>query len=125
MIKFLLILIGTLSLILGITGIFVPGLPTTPFLLLTAGCYVKSSQKLYHYLIKNKLAGTYISDFRLKKGMTRKSKIYAISMMWFMITLSCIFFIDPLSSKLLVAAIGVTGTVVMGYIIPTIYNSST
>ena len=67
MIKFLLIFLGTISLILGITGIFVPGMPTTPFLLLTAGCYVKSSDKLYNYLIKNKLIGTYISDFQIKK----------------------------------------------------------
>ena len=65
MIKFLLIFLGTISLILGITGIFVPGMPTTPFLLLTAGCYVKSSDKLYNYLIKNKLIGTYISDFQI------------------------------------------------------------
>jgi hypothetical protein len=123
MIKFLLIFLGTVSLILGITGIFVPGLPTTPFLLLTAGCYVKSSDKLYHYLINNKLVGTYISDFRIKKGMTKKSKIYAICMMWLMIALSSIFFITPFSSKVVVSVIGVIGTIVMGFIVPTIYNS--
>jgi uncharacterized protein len=124
MIKFLLIFLGTVSLILGITGIFVPGLPTTPFLLLTAGCYVKSSDKLYHYLLKNKLVGTYISDFQLKKGMTERSKIYAICMMWLMITLSCIFLIGPHTSKLIVIVIGVIGTIVMGFIVPTVYNSN-
>lgn len=125
MIKLLLIFIGTVSLILGIIGLFVPGMPTTPFILLTAGCYVKSSDKLYHYLMKNKLVGTYITDFRLKKGLTRKSKIYAICMMWFMIALSCSFFIVPFSSKLIVSVIGVIGTIVMGFIVPTIYNSNT
>ena len=125
MIKLLLIFIGTVSLILGIIGLFVPGMPTTPFILLTAGCYVKSSDKLYHYLIKNKLVATYITDFRLKKGLTRKSKIYAICMMWFMIALSCSFFIVPFSSKLIVSVIGVIGTIVMGFIVPTIYNSNT
>ena len=124
MIKFLLIFLGTVSLILGITGIFVPGLPTTPFLLLTAGCYVKSSDKLYHYLLKTNLLGTYISDFQLKKGMTERSKIYAICMMWLMITLSCIFLIGPHTSKLIVIVIGVIGTIVMGFIVPTIYNSN-
>ncbi len=125
MIKYLLIFLGTISLILGITGIFVPGMPTTPFLLLTAGCYVKSSDKLYNYLIKNKLIGTYISDFRSRKGMTEKSKVYAICMMWLMITLSCIFFIESFSSKLFVSVTGVIGTIVMGFIVPTIYNSKT
>ena len=124
MIKILLIFLGTISLLLGITGIFVPGMPTTPFLLLTAGCYLKSSDKLYNYLIKNKLLGRYISDFQLRKGMTGKSKIYAICMMWLMITLSCIFFLGPLTSKLIVSVIGVIGTLVMGFIVPTINNLS-
>ena len=57
--------------------------------------------------------------------MTEKSKIYAICMMWLMITLSCIFFLGPFSSKLLVSVIGVIGTIVMGFIVPTIYNSNT
>lgn len=124
MIKYFLILLGTISLILGVTGIFVPGMPTTPFLLLTAGLYVKSSDRLYHYLIRNKFVGTYISDFRTNKGMTKKSKIYAICTMWLMITFSSIFFITTSSSQLLVTVIGAIGTLVMGFIVPTVHNSS-
>ncbi|MBW6479367.1 MAG: YbaN family protein, partial [Bacteroidales bacterium] len=60
--KILFAFLGTLSLILGVIGIFVPGLPTTPFLLLTAGLYMKSSERLYKLLISNKYLGPYILD---------------------------------------------------------------
>ncbi len=56
--KSILILLGTLSLCIGVIGIVVPGLPTTPFLLLTAGLYIKSSDKLYTKLISNRLVGS-------------------------------------------------------------------
>ena len=79
--KPVLVFLGTLSLIAGIAGIFVPGLPVTPFLLLTAGLYVRSSQKLYDRLISNRFVGSYISDYRKNNGMTLKSKLLAVAMM--------------------------------------------
>lgn len=118
--KSILIFLGTLSLCIGIIGIVVPGLPTTPFLLLTAGLYVRSSDRLYEKLISNRFVGPYILEFRRKKGMNLKSKLFAIIIMWTMITMSCVFFIKLLQVQLLVIAIGVIGTVVMGFIIPTI-----
>jgi uncharacterized membrane protein YbaN (DUF454 family) len=64
LLKIVLILLGTLSLVIGVTGVFIPGLPTTPFLLLTAGLYVRSSEKLYQSLITNRYFGTFIREFR-------------------------------------------------------------
>ncbi|WP_423406822.1 YbaN family protein [Heyndrickxia sp. MSNUG] len=81
-VKALLITIGTLSIGLGVIGIVVPLLPTTPLMLLGAACYVKSSEKLYQKLIKNKWLGAYIKDFREKKGISRKNKILSLSLMW-------------------------------------------
>ena len=66
MIKTILIILGTVSLILGVTGIFIPGLPTTPFLLLTAGLYLRSSKKLYKRLISNQYIGCYIDNYYSK-----------------------------------------------------------
>jgi uncharacterized protein len=120
----MLVLAGTLSLGLGILGIFIPGLPTTPFILLTASLYIRSSDILYQKLIENKIAGYYILKFHTNKGTTKKSKLFAIATMRFMIASSCIFFITPLSLKLLIIVIGVIGTVVMGWIIPTITISN-
>ncbi len=54
--------------------------------------------------------------------MTIKSKIYAITTMWAMITLSCIFFIEPFAIILVVSAFGIVGTIVMGFVVPTVNN---
>lgn len=117
--KTILILLGTLSLIIGVIGIFVPGLPTTAFLLLTAALYMRSSEKLYRKLLSNRILGPYILEFQSKKGMTKRTKLQAIGTMWFMITISSVFFIDPLNIKLIVITLGIIGTIVMGFIVPT------
>ncbi len=119
LLKVILIALGTISLCIGVIGIFVPGLPATPFILLTAGLYMRSSGKLYHLLITNKYAGSHILKFQLNKGMSKRLKLYSIGTMWIMIVISCAFFITPLAAILLVLAMGLIGTVVMGLIIPT------
>lgn len=121
--KVILIFLGTVSLCIGAIGVFVPGLPTTPFLLLTAGLYMRSSDKLHYWLISNKYIGSYITEFQTNRGMTWRVKLYSICTMWVMITISCLFFITPSSVKLLVAALGIIGSIVMGFIIPTINKS--
>ncbi|NLO20223.1 MAG: DUF454 domain-containing protein, partial [Ignavibacteria bacterium] len=67
--KFLLIIAGSFSLILGLIGIVIPILPTTPFLLLSAACFFKSSDKLYNKLISSKYLGSYIKNYREKKSV--------------------------------------------------------
>lgn len=89
--KALLISIGTLSIILGVIGIVIPLLPTTPLILLGAACYIKSSEKLYQKLLKNKWLGGYIKDFREKNGISRKNKIISITMMWLSICCTLLF----------------------------------
>ncbi len=117
-VRFAFIFLGTLSLSLGLLGIFIPGLPTTPFLLLTAALYIRSSDRLYQTIIDNRYVGSYIKKYRANKGMTKKDKVYAISLMWIMIAVSCIFFIDSYLIKTVVAIVGVIGTIVMGLIVP-------
>lgn len=114
------VILGSISLGIGILGIVVPGLPATPFFLLTAALYMRSSEKLYHKLVTGTIAGKYIRDFHEKKGMTLKTKIWSVSLMWTMITLSCLFGLESLTAMIVVVATGVTGTVVMGFLIPTV-----
>jgi len=120
LIKIILIVLGTLSLCVGIIGIIVPGLPTTPFILLTAGLFIRSSDRLYHKLVSNTFIGFYVREFRKNKGMTKKAKRSAIGIMWVMIAISCVFLIETFTVRLIVLIIGAIGTFVMGYIIPTI-----
>jgi len=121
--KIILILLGTLSLIIGVIGIFVPGLPTTAFLLLTAALYMRSSEKLYRKLLTNRILGPYILEFQSKKGMTKRTKLRAIGTMWFMIAISSYFFIEPLNIKFIVISLGIVGTIVMGFIVRTVDNT--
>lgn len=89
--RILLVLIGTLSLILGIVGIILPLIPTTPFLLLTAACYVRSSERLYNWLMTNKWFGTYIQNYKAGNGIQMKAKITVLIMIWFSMLYSAIF----------------------------------
>lgn len=103
--KRLFIVLGSLSLILGVIGIVLPLLPTTPFLLLSAYFYSKSSQKFYDMLLNNKIFGKYINDFRQGKGITLKAKIVSLSTLWIMMIISFIFLIKPLFVKVILSII--------------------
>lgn len=89
--KTLYILLGSLSLVLGIIGIFLPLLPTTPFLLLTAALYVRSSPRLYNWLLRQKHLGPYIRNFREHKAIPLKAKIISVSLIWITILYGVIF----------------------------------
>jgi uncharacterized membrane protein YbaN (DUF454 family) len=108
--KPLLIVFGTIFVGLGIIGIFIPILPTTPFLLLAAACYARSSQRFYHWLLTNKWFGTYIDNYRNKRGMPLKMKIAIVVLLWLTIGLSAALATQFLAVRiiLIVIAIGVS-----------------
>ncbi len=111
-IRIVLLILGTMSLILGIVGIFVPLLPTTPFLLLTAFLYLKSSNRAYEWLISQKHLGVYIRNYQENKIIPLRAKILSISLMWIsIVSCVCIFVPDAywwLKILLLVVSVGVT-----------------
>ena len=123
LLKPIMILLGALSLCIGVIGIAVPGLPTTPFLLLSAGLYLRSSDRLYQKLISSEYVGSYITRYQVNKGLTKRNKISAIITMWSMIALSCLLFISSLKVRIVVVMVGITGTMVMGWLIPTVPHS--
>ena len=88
-VRYVLLAVGWLSVALGVIGIFVPVLPTTPFLLLAAACFVRSSRRFYHWLVGHKRLGPWIRDYLEGNGIPIKGKVYAIGLMWLSIGLSC------------------------------------
>ena len=88
-----LIVAGTFFLGLGILGIILPILPTTPFLLLSAACYSRGSDRLYRWLIGNRWFGKYINNYRAGKGIPVKVKISVIIMLWITISFSIVFIV--------------------------------
>ncbi len=108
--KWFLIVTGTISVGLGFLGIVLPLLPTTPFLLLAAACYIRSSERFYHWLIYHKWFGSYIRNYREGRGIPLSAKITAITLIWVTIGFSALFVVPVVFVKILLIliAIGVT-----------------
>ena len=81
-IRILLLVLGTVSVALGIVGIFLPLVPTTPLLLLAAWCYARSSERFYRWLLAHRWLGPYIRDFRDGRGMTARAKGTTLALLW-------------------------------------------
>jgi len=94
--KYLLIIAGSISLGLGMLGIILPVLPTTPFLLLSAFCYLNSSKRLYDWLIGHKRLGHHILGYMEHKTVDRKVKIVALTFLWLSLILSMILVNKPI-----------------------------
>ena len=109
-IKLLLIIAGTIFVGLGVIGIFLPVIPATPFLLLAAACYARSSRRFYCWLLNNRWFGVYIKNYRQKKGMSLKMKILTVALLWLTILISVIFAVQSLALRivLIIIAIGVS-----------------
>lgn len=105
--KKVLILCGSLSLALGIIGIFLPLVPTTPLLLLAATCYFHGSGSLYRWLMNHPKLGLYIRSFREDKSIPLRAKIFSVTMVWLTL-LYCAFFVaEYLWLRLLFIALAV------------------
>jgi uncharacterized protein len=108
--KAIYIIVGSISLAAGLVGVFLPVIPTTPFILLSAGCFLRSSERLFQWVVSNETLGPTIQNYHEGKGITKNTKIRAIVMMWLTISLSVYFFITNtyLIALLYVIAIGVS-----------------
>lgn len=101
---------GTITLVLGAVGIVLPILPTTPFLLISLACYLRSSERMTHWMLNNKYFGTYIRNYKEGKGIPMKTKLFAITVLWITISISAFVLVPILVVQiiLLVVAVGVT-----------------
>ncbi len=109
-IRIILFVLGTITLILGIVGIFVPLLPTTPFLLLTAFFYFRGSPRSYQWLMEQPVLGKYIHDYRENKIIPLRVKIISLLLMWGSMLYCIVAILEnwPIRILLILVAVGVT-----------------
>jgi len=108
--KILLVTAGTICVALATLGIFVPLLPTTPFLLLAVTCYSQSSERLNNWLINHRWFGPYIRTYREHRAITLRTKIGSITFLWATMAYAILAVVDhwALHVLLIAVAIGVT-----------------
>ena len=105
------LVLGTISFAIACIGVVLPLLPTTPFLLLAvAPCYLRSSKRMYNWLLNHKLFGQYIKNYLEGKGMSLRAKVISLAFLWTIVAFSGLFVMPMLIVQviLLVVALAVT-----------------
>ena len=118
LLRFLWVGLGCLFVGLGAIGAVVPGMPTTVFLVLAAACFIRSSQRLYDWLISNKTFGPYLKDYREGKGIPRRAKVLALSMIVIFVSFAVFYAIEVTQIKILVGFIGLIGFLFVFFKVP-------
>ncbi|GAB4467619.1 MAG: YbaN family protein [Burkholderiaceae bacterium] len=106
-VRALLIVAGTVCVALGLIGLFLPVLPTTPFMLLAAACYARASKRFYYRLLSNRTFGPMIHEWRKHRSIPYRTKLAAIGLMLATLAISILFFVKPLWLKGVLAALGI------------------
>jgi uncharacterized protein len=104
--KFLLVLAGSISLVLGLIGIVVPVLPTTPLLLLASFCYIRSSRRLYDWMLNNRVFGPYIYNYLTYRAIKRSIKVVTLILLWFTLSVSIVF-VSNIYLRVFLVAVGI------------------
>ena len=116
-VRWVLVVLGCVCVALGALGVFVPGLPTTPLLLLASWLFYKSSRGMQAWLLASPL-GVYIREYERRRGMTTAQRVWALALMTVMVAVSCIFFIDSAVVRIIVLSAGCVGCIVVGFVVP-------
>ncbi len=99
--------VGCISLALGVIGIFLPLLPTTPFVLLSALCFSKGSITMHAWLLRQPYIGPIITDWDRYRAVSPKAKVWCVSLMTLTMGYSLLFISIPLIAKIMMASMGV------------------
>lgn len=110
--KILLNIIGSIAVILAILGVFLPLLPTTPFLLLASACYMRGSERLHRWLLNNRLFGEYLRNIEDKRGMPLRGKIITLAVLWASMSYS-IYIVKAIFLKGMLVGIGIGVTIMI------------
>lgn len=107
--KILLKVIGCIAVVLAVVGVFLPLLPTTPFLLLASACFVRSSDRMHRWLRNHSVFGEYLRNFEDKRALPLRAKVLSLVLLWPSMIYS-IYLVKPtlLKGMLLAIAVGVT-----------------
>ena len=109
--KSIYLIFGFVALILGFIGIFLPILPTTPFLILAAFFFSRSSDRLYRWLLSRPKVGPAIKEWELYRVIRKKAKIWAVSLIVILFSITTIYGPLPIWGKILLNLVG-TGVIV-------------
>ena len=104
--KIALNVVGSISVLLAIAGVFLPLLPTTPFLLLASACYLRGSKRLHGWLMRNRLLGPYIAGIQQGRGIPLRAKIITMALLWGSILFS-VYRVDVIAVQSILVIIGV------------------
>lgn len=107
LVRYLLLTLGWLATVLGVIGIFLPVLPTTPFLLLAAACFLRSSTRLYNRLVSHPRLGPYVEGYLNGKGIPLRAKVYSLVLMWPSLLFSGYIILDSQAVRILFPLIGI------------------
>jgi len=110
LLKWLLIIVGLVSTGLGIIGIFVPLLPTTPFLLLAAACFARSSERFHSWLVNHNQLGPMIRGYLDGSGIPLRAKCIAIALVWLTLPPSALLLVPPVWAKTLLVLLAISIT---------------
>jgi|TARA_B100001750_G_C15429701_1_gene557507 uncharacterized membrane protein YbaN (DUF454 family) len=107
--KYLLYCIGLVFVGVGIAGYVLPGLPGTIFLILAAGCFLRSNERMYVWVTEHRLFGKLVKNYMETGGMPKRAKVISVTCVW---VFSSISLFSPYNwiFKILVLALAVTGT---------------
>lgn len=109
LVRGLLWLAGSVSLLLGLIGVVLPGLPTTPFILLAAACYAKASPRLHAALLQHRLTGPLLRDWEKHRSLTRRTKTIAVVSMLVMVSFSIWSFRHRWIAQAVLVVLGAVG----------------
>lgn len=104
--KYLFVILGSICLGLGALGVAIPVLPTTPFLLIALACYLRSSRRLYDWLIHHKVFGLYLYNYVTYRAVPRLTKVFALIILWVGLITS-ILLVEILFVRLILFAVGI------------------
>ena len=117
LVRILFNLAGTVALGLGLLGIFVPLLPTTPFVLVAAACYARGSERFHQRLLANRTFGPMVYEWEQHRSLPYRTKVTAIVLMSTTMAISIVFFVRPAWLKIVLGLFGV-GLAIWMYRIP-------
>ena len=112
--RFFWFILGFSIMVIGLIGIIIPGLPTTPLMILAAACFAKSSQKFYDWIINNKMFVHHVNNYREGRGIPKKSKPLILGTLWCFVLFAVIIAIPdsaPLISKISTLILALIGTI--------------
>ena len=116
-VRALLWIAGTVCVVLGVIGLFLPVLPTTPFILLAAACYARASERFYLWLLNHRIFGPTLREWRRYRSIPWRTKLWAIGLMSTTLAASIIFFVRPVWLQVVLALMGL-GLAIWLYRIP-------